>query len=445
MLAAVSVGRAVRGVTARAGPAPGVGCGALRRQLGDDRRPGLVFRALRSAAPARPPLVARDRGAVLPAVAVPAPGDDLAPAQSTADGARHTGSGRCRCGRWPTSTTRVDSTRVYEGTDTRAFRAPDRLRAGHGLAAAAGRSCPAPSAEALDASRPRRPGRIIAPLVWGRTRLLPVPYGSVSLATAAVVAAVVIPQFARRRSRVRPAALDRRPLVRHLPVALAHRRPPAEPERLRSRVGGGRGGGHLRGGRPVLALHRGTCSAGRTRAAGAPHATAAPWIGARRHALVLSSAAAAALLVCALGLSGMLPAAPAGGSAATGRARQSARSRPPPRRRLAAASARPRPRDVVPSVVYIGGLDPGWRDHRRVHPKPRCAASAAGQGRREEDLPRNRRREIDRRDVHELPEPRPSPSSTSPAASRLLDSRARNAGRRQRVRRRNRLQPGSAG
>jgi hypothetical protein len=36
------------------------------------------------------------------------------------------------------------------------------------------------------------------------------------------------------------------------------------------------------------------------------------WIGVRRHALALSGAAAAALLVCALGLSGMLPAASAG-------------------------------------------------------------------------------------------------------------------------------------
>ena len=41
------------------------------------------------------------------------------------------------------------------------------------------------------------------------------------------------------------------------------------------------------------------------------------WIGVRRHALALSGAAAAALLVCALGLSGMLPSASAGGGASS--------------------------------------------------------------------------------------------------------------------------------
>ena len=64
---------------------------AVLRQLVDDRRPRLVLRALRGAAAARPPVVAVDRGAVLPGVAVAA-------ADAPASGAQPAGAGAADAG-----------------------------------------------------------------------------------------------------------------------------------------------------------------------------------------------------------------------------------------------------------------------------------------------------------------------------------------------------------
>ena len=77
---------------------------------------------------------------------------------------------------------------------------------------------------------------------------------------------------------------------------------------------------------------------------------------ARRHALALSSAAAVALLVCALGLSGMLPAASAGERTSTAGRVKHVRALTPERNQPANVRVRKRlpTRTSCSSVVYIG-------------------------------------------------------------------------------------------
>ena len=157
----------------------------------------------------------------------------------------------------------VDPTRAYEGTDTRAF----GLLIGAALAMVWGsrateRALSPRSTVLLDAAG--LGGLIgIVLLVW-RTDvfsrfLYPTGFVLLSVATAALVAAVVNPA-----SRLGPGAgldavaLDRRALVRDLPVAVAdHRAGQPDRDHLPVATGGAGGGGHVARGQPVLAIARG--------------------------------------------------------------------------------------------------------------------------------------------------------------------------------------------
>ena len=333
---------------------------------------------------------------------------------------------------------------------TRARSGSDRLRAGHGLAAAAGRSCPAPSSRALDAVGLVGLAGIIA-LVWGTSTLVPLSYGFLllSLATAAVVAAVVNPgsllgvvlgwpRCAGSASAPYGIYLWHWPIV----VLLLRTRAASIPRGRRSRWRSpswwppcpGASSRNLFG-----RAHSGGC--------GAPHATAArsdwrppPCVGAVQRGR--------------RGAPGVRARAERHASGSLGR-RQREHDRPGtanPR-----AHVRPRGEDCrrvrtsaaartsCRSVVYIGdSTSAGEITAEYIPSRAQLRAQLARVGVKKIFLEIEGARSIVETFMN-YPKPRPSPSSISPAASRLLDSRARNAGRRQRVRRRNRLQPGSAG
>ena len=172
-----------------------------------------------------------------------------------------------------------DPTRAYEGTDTRAF----TLLIGAALAIVWPSRLPNRAAV-----NPRLPILLdgfavlgivaIVVLIWQTDAFTSFlyPYGFLilSLATAAVVAAVVHPREpGRRRARREAAALDRRPLVRDLPVAVADHRA-RDPRRRDAGVGArhARGRGHGRDRQPVVALRRGADPPRRDRPAVAPAA-----------------------------------------------------------------------------------------------------------------------------------------------------------------------------
>src|SRR5207248_5676532 len=72
------VGGALRRVRAPSGAEPGARGGGLLQQLVDDRPARVLLRPLRDPAAAGPPVVACDRGAVLPPVAMAPARRDLA-------------------------------------------------------------------------------------------------------------------------------------------------------------------------------------------------------------------------------------------------------------------------------------------------------------------------------------------------------------------------------
>jgi len=218
----------------------------------------------------------------------------------------------------------TDPTRVYEGTDTRAF----GLLLGVALALVW-------PARRLDTGL--RPGASrlldtvgiaglvgIAALVWGTTTFSPFlyPWGFLllSIATVALVAAVV------NRSSTLGALLGCAPLrwigVRSYGIYLWSWPIVVLTNDNQSAFDPPRAAAQLAATLVVAAVSWRFIEEPIRRGAlarlwrGARAGTAR--IDARRHALVLSSAAAAALLVCALGLSGMLPVASEGASANTG-------------------------------------------------------------------------------------------------------------------------------
>ncbi len=167
------VGGALRLVAALGRAPAGVGGGAVRQQLVDDRAERLLLRPLRPTAAARPPVVARDRGAVLHRLAVPAAGADLVRPQPQEDGARHARAWPARRRwRWACVYQRgYDPTRVVRRHGHARLRAPDRVRAGHGVADAVGDREPRPvRVEGAGRDRARRAARSLRAGLRGRAR-----------------------------------------------------------------------------------------------------------------------------------------------------------------------------------------------------------------------------------------------------------------------------------
>ena len=211
----------------------------------------------------------------------------------------------------------VDPTRVYEGTDTRAC----ALLIGAALAM-------------LWPSRPRHRQRadgrvldvpafagliVIGLMIWRVGQYSSFIYhGGLALlavARAAVLAATPARAAWRRHARLAAAALDRRPVLRHLPVALpGHRAHLASQQRGEPGPGGPADGRQHRPGRTVLEVrrragaarcHRAGLEAGQDRQAGQPRPLEAG--GRRRRSGVV--------LVACTGLAGLV-AVPATSSAA---------------------------------------------------------------------------------------------------------------------------------
>ena len=268
------LGGALRLVAALGRAPAGVGGGAVRQQLVDDRAERLVLRPFRATAAARPSVVARDRGAVLHRLAVPAPRADLVRAQPQEDGARHARRGRrVGAGDGPGLPARLrPDARVRRHGHAR-LRAPDRVRAGDGVADAVGDRQPRPvRVEGAGRDRARRAARdLCAGCGDEHAVAVPLPVG--------IPAPLVRDrrarrrrgeprEQARRRARLGTAPLDRRPLVRDLPLALADRRPPAsEVEHVRPRLGGPGRRPHVRDLGTVVEVRRGADPPGRARPA----------------------------------------------------------------------------------------------------------------------------------------------------------------------------------
>ncbi len=171
----------------------------------------------------------------------------------------------------------MDPTRVYEGTDTRAF----------GLLIGAMLALAWPSGkQARRAQRARRASwrgsrstssglaglAGIGVMIWRVGEYSPFAYRGglvlLSVATVAVVAATAYPAKHRRRgARLAPAALDRGPLLRHLPLALSrHRDDDAGQHEAEPADGGAADRGVDPARRAVLAADRGADQARRDRA-----------------------------------------------------------------------------------------------------------------------------------------------------------------------------------
>ena len=159
-----------------------------------------------------------------------------------------------------------DPTRVYEGTDTRAF----GLLIGAAVAMVyptrrGGRTLSAGPRRLLDAAG--LAGLVVVVLlVWRTNQYSPFMFQGglelLSVATALVVAAVATPGGAARPgARLDADALDRRPLLRHLPVALPDHRADGGGRHRRHAgergAGGGPGRGDRRDRRRELAVRRG--------------------------------------------------------------------------------------------------------------------------------------------------------------------------------------------
>ena len=250
----------VVGWVALLGPGPAAGAArdgrggrAVREQLVADRPAHLLLRPLRPAVAARPPVVAGRGGAVLPGLAVAAaarPGAASRRAAARVGAYRRLAAATLLLAAASASAMALlyhpgfDPTRVYDGTDTRAF----ALLIGAALAFVW------PSRRLRAATSRRRAAGawtvagvvglvVIGVLIWRPGEYSPFLYRGglvlLSVATALVVAAVRRP--ASRLGRVlgvAAAALDRRPLLRHLPVALPdhradHARPTATDDPVR--------------------------------------------------------------------------------------------------------------------------------------------------------------------------------------------------------------------
>ena len=223
--------------------------GSLRQQLAADLRRRLLLRPLRPARPAQPPLVAGDRGAVLHRLAVPAADRGQARAR---DAAAPPGCGRG----WPSRPWRwrcvsailmavlyhpsLDPSRVYYGTDTRAF----ELLFGAALAMVWPSRKLSPRIAA--GARNTLDGLgvaglvVIALMIWQTDQYSSFLYRGGFVAAldrdgAGAVAALAHPASRLGAdARLEAAALDRRALLRHLPLALPGDRP-HHPRRRRQR------------------------------------------------------------------------------------------------------------------------------------------------------------------------------------------------------------------
>ena len=252
----------------------------VRQQLVADLPSPVVLREVRAAVAAGPPVVARGRGAVLLDLALPAAARSAlhprarAPVQHPpAPGDGHLPGGdrvRNRDGApVPAVVRRVAHLRRHRHEG---FRAAVRRRPRDGLAQ------PRTHA-ARDADRGRDPRRARSgrPDHDRRPRLAYDPVLGVRLPGWDRAPVACHGAGGRRlrasgdqggpRARAEPAALDRRALVRHLPLAPADHRPhdPGARPRPRSDPRHGSGGGDVRRGRALVALRRGARAPRRSR------------------------------------------------------------------------------------------------------------------------------------------------------------------------------------